>query len=66
MWPRSSLLSIIYLVVGIFVASNHDYLDNVDTLREILSAIFAVLLWPLILLGADLHLHTVLTPLLLR
>jgi hypothetical protein len=53
---RPSLLTIIYLVIGIVVASNRDYFVDVDGLRDILAAIIAVVLWPLILLGVDLDL----------
>lgn len=55
MFRRTSLLSTIYVIVGLFVASNHDYLDNVDTLREIVSAVLAIFLWPLVLLDVNLH-----------
>jgi hypothetical protein len=54
---RPSLLGIVYLAVGIVVAANYDYLDRVDTLRRIASAVLAVLLWPLLLLGIDLHIR---------
>jgi hypothetical protein len=55
--PRIGLLPVIYLVIGIVVASSHHYFENVDTLRTVGSAILAVLLWPLLLLGIDLHIH---------
>jgi hypothetical protein len=52
---RSSLGSIVWLVVGILVASAHHYLANIDTLRTVISALLAILLWPLLLLGINLH-----------
>jgi len=52
---RSSFLGLIYLVVGVAVAASHHYFKLLDTIRLILSAILAVVLWPLILLGIDLH-----------
>jgi hypothetical protein len=52
---RSSFLGLVYLVVGIAVAATHDYFEKLNTLRLVLSAILAVLLWPLVLLGIDLH-----------
>jgi len=55
--PRIGLIPLIYLVVGIVVANSHDYFKNVDTLKTVGSAILAVLLWPLLLLGIDLHIH---------
>jgi hypothetical protein len=52
---RSRFLSLVYLVVGIAVAATHDYFENLETIRRILSAVLAVVLWPLVLLGIDLH-----------
>ena len=51
----SKLLGLVYLAVGIFVAASKDYLENVDTLKRVLSALLAILLWPLLLLGIDLR-----------
>ena len=50
-----SILGVIYLVIGVVVASQRDYLDDLDRLKPILSAILAILLWPLVLLGIDLR-----------
>jgi hypothetical protein len=52
---RSRFLGLVYLIVGIAVAATHDYFEKLNTLRLVLSAILAVLLWPLVLLGIDLH-----------
>jgi hypothetical protein len=46
-----SLLPLIWLVIGIVVAATHHFFDHVGTIGAILSAILAVILWPLILLG---------------
>jgi hypothetical protein len=54
-WHGPGLLGTIYLVVGAVVAATHDYFVNVDTAKEIVSAALAVVLWPLLLLGIDLH-----------
>lgn len=54
---RISAAGVVYLVVGIVVAATHDYFQNVDTLKRVLSAVLAIVLWPLILLGIDLHVH---------
>jgi hypothetical protein len=51
------LLMVAYLVIGIIVAANDDYLRNLDTFRRILSALLAIILWPLVLLGVDLHIR---------
>jgi hypothetical protein len=52
---RPSLLGIVYLVVGVAIAASHHYLTNLHTLRLIGSAVLAVVLWPLLLVGIDLH-----------
>ena len=53
-FPRR-LLILAYVIVGVVLAANHHYFAHLDTARQILSAILAVLLWPLILLGISLH-----------
>jgi hypothetical protein len=52
-----SLTGVIYLVIGVVVASTHHYLRHLHSLRPIASAVLAVVLWPIVLLGANLHLH---------
>lgn len=47
----ASLLPLIWIVIGIVVAATHHFFEHVSTIGGILSAILAVLLWPLILLG---------------
>ena len=51
----SKLLGLIYVAIGIFVAASKDYLENLETIKRVLSAVLAILLWPLLLLGIDLH-----------
>jgi hypothetical protein len=53
----NSLLGFVYLVIGIVVAATHDYFKNLDTVKRLLSALLAVILWPLVLLGVNLHIH---------
>lgn len=50
---RTSLLMIVYLVIGVVVAYAENYLDDVDRTRRLLSAILAIALWPLVLIGFD-------------
>jgi hypothetical protein len=50
---RTSFLFLIYLVIGVIVAYAEDYLENIDRTKRLLSAILAVVLWPLILIGFD-------------
>lgn len=52
-----TLLLIAYIVIGIVVAASRDYLGSLDTIREIVSALLAILLWPLILLGVNLRIR---------
>jgi hypothetical protein len=50
-----SLGGIAYMLIGIFIASNHGYFLTLGSVGGLLSAILAVLLWPLVFLGANLH-----------
>ena len=45
------------IVIGLIVASGHAFFVHLNAVMPILSAILAVLLWPLVLLGVDLHLR---------
>jgi hypothetical protein len=54
--PRN-LLGLIYVAIGVFVAASKDYLENLDTVKRVLSALLAIVLWPLLLLGIDLHIR---------
>jgi hypothetical protein len=54
LFPRR-LLFVVWVAVGVAVAAAKDYLDNVETARRLLSALLAILLWPLLFLGIDLH-----------
>jgi len=42
---------VIWLVVGVIVAAGHHYFDSLAHVGPILSAILAVVLWPLVLFG---------------
>jgi hypothetical protein len=52
----AGIIFLIYIVLGILVASTNGYLENLGRIRGIISLVLAVLLWPLVLLGVDLHL----------
>ncbi len=52
-----TILFLVYLGIGFVVASNRDYLDSLDSLSEVISAILAVVLWPLVLLGVNLNIR---------
>jgi hypothetical protein len=52
-----SLLTVIYLIVGVFVAGDHNYIHH-GSIGEVVSALLAILLWPLIaLFGVNLHIR---------
>ena len=50
-----SFVGVIYLGVGVAIAATHHYFQHVHGWRGVLSAIFAIFLWPLVLLGINLH-----------
>ncbi|HET6924713.1 MAG TPA: hypothetical protein VFH39_02705 [Candidatus Saccharimonadales bacterium] len=50
-----SIGTVIYLIIGLIVAANQGYLGQLTTVSGILSAILAILLWPLLLFGVNLH-----------
>jgi hypothetical protein len=52
---RARLLGLIYIIVGVAIAAQRHYFKHLDTIRLIASAILAIVLWPLLLLGIDLH-----------
>jgi hypothetical protein len=52
-----SWLVVLYLVAGGIVAATHHYWSNLHTLKAVISAVVATLLWPLILVGVNLHIH---------
>jgi hypothetical protein len=56
LFPRKLFL-VAYLVIGAVVAASKDYLENLDTVRRLASAVLAIGLWPLLLLGIDLHIR---------
>ncbi len=50
------IIVVVYIVVGLVVAWDRGYL-TVGLLKDLLSAVLAILLWWLPLLGVNLHLH---------
>ncbi|HEY8625841.1 MAG TPA: hypothetical protein VIL82_07530 [Solirubrobacteraceae bacterium] len=49
--------TVIWIIVGVVLASSHHYLNHLSGLKLIISALLAILLWPLLLLGVNLHIH---------
>ena len=54
---RSHFLWLIYLAIGVIVALSENYLDFHFPWKPIISAILAIVLWPLTLIGIDLHIR---------
>jgi hypothetical protein len=52
------LLIAAYVLIGIVVANSHHYLGSahLDTLKGLLEAVLAVVLWPLLLAGVSMRL----------
>lgn len=48
-----SLGVVIWVVIGVIVAARDNFLDDLGSLSSLLSAVLAVLVWPLVLL--DVH-----------
>ncbi len=46
-----SLGFVIWIVIGLIVAANKGFLGRLDSLSGVLSAVLAVLAWPLVLLN---------------
>jgi hypothetical protein len=57
--PRAgvSWVVVLWLVIGAIVAATHHYWSNIHTLKAVISAILATILWPLVLLHINLHIH---------
>ena len=54
-WARF-LVVLVYFVIGIIIAWDHHYI-TLSWLRTLASAVLAIFLWWLILLGVNLHVH---------
>ena len=54
---RPRLLTIVWVVIGVLLAASHHYFANVNGVKTVVSAVLAILLWPLLLLGINLHVH---------
>jgi hypothetical protein len=50
---RALFVPIVYLAIAVVVAAIYDYFDTLGTVGRVLTAIAAVILWPLLLFGFD-------------
>ena len=46
-----SLAVVVWIVVGMLVAANHHFLEHLDSVSRVLSAVLAVVVWPLVVLN---------------
>ncbi|MGH3004615.1 MAG: hypothetical protein ACRDOS_01675 [Gaiellaceae bacterium] len=53
----SKLVVVLYVVIGVIVAAQNDYFENLDAIKRVISMLLAIALWPLILAGVDLRLR---------
>jgi glucan phosphoethanolaminetransferase (alkaline phosphatase superfamily) len=56
MFRVSRILLLIYIAIGVFIAWDRHYI-TLPWLRSLASALLAIFLWFLILLGVNLHVH---------
>jgi hypothetical protein len=54
---RSHFLWIVYLIVGVIIAISKNYSDFHFPWKPLISLLLAILLWPLTLIGVDLHVN---------
>ena len=57
---RVSLLTLVYLAVGVVVALGNGY-NSVATVSDVISLALAVIFWPAVLLGIDPHVPAIAT-----
>ncbi len=48
---RRRIVVVIYLIIGLVVAVNDGYLAHLSSAGAIISALLAIVLWPLLLFG---------------
>jgi hypothetical protein len=53
---KYSWLFVIWMIIGIVIAWGHSYI-GLYVVKLVLSALLALFLWPLVLLGISLHIH---------
>lgn len=52
---RFGLVGLLYLIIGVIVAATQNYFTGIDRAGDILEAIIAVLIWPVLLFGVDIN-----------
>lgn len=51
------MFALIYAIIGAFVAVAHNYFSHVGSAEGVASAVLAILIWPLVLLGVDIQIR---------
>jgi hypothetical protein len=54
---RPLMFALAYAVIGAFVAAANHYFSHVGSTRGVVSAILAILIWPLVLIGVDIRIR---------
>lgn len=49
------MLALVYAIVGAFVAAANHYFSHVGSLKGVVNAIIAIIIWPLVLIGIDIR-----------
>ena len=57
---RIGLLGLVYLAVGVVIALTNGY-NSVAGVSEVISLLAAIVLWPVVLVGVDLHVPPIAT-----
>lgn len=50
-----SIIGVAYILIGVVVAGFRGYLVDWTVIGNLLEGLIAILLWPVVLLGVDLH-----------
>jgi sulfite exporter TauE/SafE len=51
------MYALAYAIIGAFVAAANHYFSHVGTVRGVVNAVIAILIWPLVLVGIDIRVH---------
>jgi hypothetical protein len=52
-----NIITIVYLVIGVIVASAQGYLGDIGGLGDAVNLLLAIVLWPLLLVGVDFNIR---------
>jgi hypothetical protein len=50
-----SILTIVYVAIGVIIASDYHYFQSLDSAKLIAEMVLAVILWPLLLFGVSMR-----------